>query len=391
MDILDPIHRELRQRKIDYLGDIFSQDLDRSASRFVGEMIWGISLVGSIRLSRIARALEEPIPERATIKRLSRNLGKDGLGAVVGEKVMELGSKRIHQDSLLVVHRYNLLKKHTKSMEYLADIHDRMGRSVGKGYQLCEVIGWDTVAEEMTSLAQTLWSTNAPDYQENNEFHLIKWVRNAMQGRGIIVYPSPIGYREPLIQLTKDPSCRYAFLLPPESRLLYSRRSGTALGLVDLCKTPYGDTVFFDYESRESDLFVHYGFLPVRLPECPDRPLWLVVIRGFDERFAGKDPFMILTTQAMRQNRKVLWQIVETYFAGLWVQSANYLAKQRCGFDDVRVLTYTRLKNMAALVLAASYFSTVFRDFPLTDSPVRFHRRDRRSVSDRIPPASSHP
>ena len=38
-----------------------------------------------------------------------------------------------------------------------------------------------------------------------------------------------------------------------------------------------------------------------RLPECPERPLWLVVIKGFRKR-----PLMILTTEPVRRNRNVL-------------------------------------------------------------------------------------
>ncbi len=46
----------------------------------------------------------------------------------------------------------------------------------------------------------------------------------------------------------------------------------------------------------------------VRLPECPKRPLWLVVVKVL-----GKKPLMLLTTEPMRRNRKVLWWAVETY------------------------------------------------------------------------------
>jgi hypothetical protein len=130
------------------------------------------------------------------------------------------------------------------------------------------------------------------------------------------------------------------------------------------------------------DIFVHYGFLPVRLPEFPDRPLWLLAIKGFDEKFTEKPPVILLTTEPMRKNRKILWRMVDAYFSALWIQLTNQIIKQRCDFEDVRVLTYDRLRNLAALVLAGSYFSTVFQDFPLGNSPVRFRRQNRGLVSE---------
>lgn len=376
----DPLIREVRQIKIQFFKDQFSSDFDEPTSRFVAEMIWGIIFAGSIRLSKIARSLEESIPERATIKRLSRNLSKEGLGSTVGKRILELGAERIAQDAFLIVDRYNLQKKYAKSMEFLDVAYDETGRVVSKGYELCDVIGWDPESREVTSIAHSLWSKSAPDYEGEGELSLMKQVMSVLDGRGIFAHPV-FGDRVLLVRLTMENACRYMTQLPLDNHLLYNRNDRSIQELIDRCQTPYGDTVFIDYENREMDIFVHYGFLPVRLPEFPDRPLWLVVIKGFDERLAEKQPIAILTTEPMRQNRKILWRIVEAYFSALWIQMTNQLIKQRCDFEDVRVLTYPRLKNLAALVLAGSYFSTVFQDFPLSNSLVRFRRQSRSPVS----------
>ena len=382
MDTLDPISRKFRQSKIDSFRDLFSSELDDHTCRFVAEMIWGIIFAGSIRLSKIARALEEPIPERATIKRLSRNLSQEGLEPAVSRKVLELASERIREDSFLVLHRHHLLKKHAKDMDFLDEVSDATGRSIGRGYQLCDIIGWNPPSGEVTALAQMLWSKNEPGYTGEPQPDLINRIRSAMGKRGIIALTLPFTDPELLVQLTRDGSSRYLSQVSPQSDLIYNRKPAKVHDLVRLCRTPYGDTVFFDNESKEQGLFIHYGFLPVRLPQCPDRPLWLVVIRGFDERYPDKEPNVILTTEPMRQNRKVLWRIVEAYYTSLWVQTTNSLIKQRYDFEDVRVRGYTSLKNIASLVLAASYFSTLVRDFPSVDFLVRLHRRSSELVGE---------
>jgi hypothetical protein len=56
------------------MGELCTE-LGKVASRFVEEMIYGISGSGSVVLTRIARALEEEISLHDTHKRLSRNLG----------------------------------------------------------------------------------------------------------------------------------------------------------------------------------------------------------------------------------------------------------------------------------------------------------------------------
>ena len=69
---------------------------------------------------------------------------------------------------------------------------------------------------------------------------------------------------------------------------------------------------------------------------------------------------MILTTEPMRRNRKVLWWVIEAYVTRWRVEEAIRFIKQSYDFEDIRVMTHTCLKNMAALVLAASYFAAVW-------------------------------
>ncbi len=69
---------------------------------------------------------------------------------------------------------------------------------------------------------------------------------------------------------------------------------------------------------------------------------------------------MLLTTEPMRRNRKVLWWAVEAYLTRWRIEDTIRFIKQSYDFEDVRVPTYTRLKNMAVLVLAASYFAAVW-------------------------------
>ena len=95
--------------------------------------------------------------------------------------------------------------------------------------------------------------------------------------------------------------------------------------------------------------------MPVRLPEHPNRKLYLVVIKGF-----GKKPMMLLTTRPMRKNRKALMWILDAYLTRWRVEDTIRFIKQSYNLEDVRLLTYRRLQNMTALVLAAAFFSAVW-------------------------------
>jgi hypothetical protein len=83
----------------------------------------------------------------------------------------------------------------------------------------------------------------------------------------------------------------------------------------------------------------------VRLPEHPDVQLCLVVVKGF-----GAKPLMLLTTEPMSRNRKNLWWVVQAYLTRWRVEDTIRFIKQSYNVEDIRVLAYQRLKNMAALV-----------------------------------------
>ncbi len=94
--------------------------------------------------------------------------------------------------------------------------------------------------------------------------------------------------------------------------------------------------------------------MELRLPDHPDVPLWLVVVRGL-----GAQPMMLLTNLPMRKNRKALWWMVSAYLSHWRIEEAIRLIKQSYGLEDIRVLTYERLRNMVVLINAVAFFTAV--------------------------------
>jgi Transposase DDE domain len=81
----------------------------------------------------------------------------------------------------------------------------------------------------------------------------------------------------------------------------------------------------------------------------------MVVVAGF-----GKEPLMLLTTEEMENKRQRLWWVIEAYLTRWRIEETIRFVKQSYQVEDIRVLTYERLRNMMGLVLAASYFAAVY-------------------------------
>ena len=83
--------------------------------------------------------------------------------------------------------------------------------------------------------------------------------------------------------------------------------------------------------------------------------MYLLVIKGF-----GVKPLILLTTIELRKKRSLLWWVLESYLTRWRIEETIRFIKQSYQLEDVRVLTYERLKNMMALVLAAVHFAAVY-------------------------------
>jgi len=320
-------------------------------------MIYGISADGSVVLTKIARSLEEPIRLHDTHKRLSANLANEAIGDEIGAKVLAKGARRIDEDTLLIVDPTDLIKKYAKKMENLAEVRDGSDKKIGNGYWMCQVVGAKVGSSEITPLAQTLWSQKAKDFVSENHqvLDVVDKVLRATQKRGVLVYDRGGDRRALYKHWVSDDSIAFIIRQRGDRNLLHKGRLVNTLCLALCCPTYYNTRLIREKEGEEKAYLIEVGFVPVRLPEHPDRKLYLVVVKGF-----GKKPLMLLTTRPMRKNRKVLMWILDAYLTRWRVEETIRFIKQSYDLEDVRLLTYRRLQNMTALVLAAAFFSAVW-------------------------------
>lgn len=81
----------------------------------------------------------------------------------------------------------------------------------------------------------------------------------------------------------------------------------------------------------------------------------LVVVRGF-----GQKPMMVLTNLPVKRSRKSVWHVAAAYLSRWWIEETIRFLKQSYQLEDIRLLTYVRLQNMMALVMAVAYFTSVY-------------------------------
>jgi len=348
------VARKLREQIHSFSGRL-SPHFSVPMGRFVEEMLYGIQATQSVRLSEVARSLDEEISMAKTETRLSRNLGCEGLEGEIQEGVIRLGARRVHEDTLLILDVSDVSKRYARKMEYLATVRDGSTGDLSEGYWLYTVAACERGKERVMPLYKGLASASAPDFGSENEqiLRAIDMVRRHTGDRGIWVMDRG-GDREKLFWPLLERSARFVVRLRGDRFLWFhgGMREAVRVGLG--CRMLYTETVVREKDGQEKVYTVSYGYRRVRLPGRSEE-LYLVVVRGLGER-----PLLLLTNLPMRRNREVLWSVVESYFTRWRVEETIRFIKQSYKLEDIRVLTYRRLRNLVALVLAAAFFAAVY-------------------------------
>jgi hypothetical protein len=323
--------------------------------KFLGDMLYGIQAAKDVKLSCIGRALDEDIPLRKTEMRLGRNLGREGFAGRVFDAIAREGARNIGKDTVIAVDPTDIRKLYARKMENLATVRDGDKDELGRGYWLCAAVSCQSGGRRITPLHLRLWSHEADDFvSENAEiFAAIDAVRAHAGRRGIYAIDRG-GDRDEVFNHLADNKLGFVIRLVGNRNLVFRKREALAERLAGKCKMRYAETIRRETPEGEKVYAIEYGSMPVRLPHR-DEELRLVVVRGF-----GDKPMMLLTTLASEGSRKSHWQAVEGYLTRWRVEDAIRFVKQSYRLEDIRLLDYTRLRNMMAVVLATAHFAAAY-------------------------------
>ena len=185
-------------------------------------------------------------------------------------------------------------------MEFLSPLGEAGEGPPKRGYRLCEIIASDIGSTAFHPIVLRPCSARTPNSGAGDVPALIREVRRATGGKGLIVDRSPEpepglwwNLPGPRLPVRVEPTRRCRTHLPPPP--VHGFR------LAERCSTPYATTMYKLWDDTDYAVFCHFGYLPVRLPDCPDRPLFLVVVRFDLQHGTYPTPrFLLLTSEPMR-------------------------------------------------------------------------------------------
>jgi hypothetical protein len=347
--------------QIQEFSGIISPRFSKPKAKFIEQMLLGIAAAQDCKLSQIARALDQPITLKKTEERLSHHLAEPHLGAAVQQQLVAQAAQRIGQDTLIVIDPTDVRKNYAQAMPYLARVRDGSSGELAKGYWCGVALACQAGTRQVIPLLQQLWSADAPDFISEHAqlLTMIDTIASATNKRGIYVLDRG-GDRSRLYLALLERGLRFIVRLVGDRHLTVRGRSRSARDLARGVCMRWAETVVRESGGGEKKVHLEYGFRRVQLPRKPEVQLSLVVVKGF-----GQEPLMLLTNLEVKATRRSVWRVVQGYLSRWLVEETIRFLKQSYRLEDLRVLHYERLRNLAALVMAAAYFAAAWLEHSL--------------------------
>jgi hypothetical protein len=341
---------------------IISKGLGVVKQRRVKELIYGIQASKDVKLSNIGRALQEDIPLVKTEDRLSRNLDDEDFTEHINSKILRLGDDKINESMVIAIDPGDIMKPYAKAMENLCGIWDGSQGAKAKGYHLCPVTAAHPEHNKVVPLYCEAYSSMEDNYTNLTDkiTTIINKVVASIGIKGTWAIDRA-GDNNELIEHFRGKGLKFVTRLKLNRWLCRYNNNG---GKIEVQTERMDRHMHLDHKAqitkiedgKQSVINITFGATKVSLPDYPDQCYYAVVIKGF-----GEQPMILLTNKEINiKESKSIYRIVEIYLTRWKCDECYRYIKQSYNLEDVRVRSYTSIRNITVMVHAIAYFTSIY-------------------------------
>lgn len=341
---------------------ILGKGLGKTTQRLIKEMIYGVQAAKDIKISNVARSLQEDIKLIKTEERLCRNLAAEDFSDHINEQIIRLGDDKITDDMVLAIDPGDIMKPYAKSMENLCGIYDGSQHHEATGYHLCQVTAANLEHNKIVPLYCEAFSSKEKDYVSSTEKikEAISKVTEKIGTTGVWAIDRQGDCNE-IIEHFVAEKLTFVTRLKLNRWLLTRNKNG---GIVPVqadrlgvhASTPYSAQITKIEDGKETVINLIFGIAKVALYDTPDVWMNAVIIKGF-----GQHPMILLTNKEPdSKTPKEVFKVVEIYLTRWKCDECFRYIKQSYNLEDIRVRTYNGIRNITAIVHAIAYFTSIY-------------------------------
>ena len=335
------------KREIFNFTQKITNKLNKSTSKFVLDMQYGLAKGGSCLISEIARALDEDIKLGYTIERLCDNLVKlyPEEKEQIWSNYLEEVKRNINQENIVALFDdSDINKEYSKKLEDLDRVIDASSqdKKIVNGYHVCEATILTKNEQQPISVYSKIYSCKSKDFQSKNTYTLesIKAVEELAGDRFIGIFDR--GYDDKkLLNYMSNGNRKFVVRLNDDRQLLFK---GKKKSVEEISKTRKGKItmkLLFD-NNEETEVMLSYtrATLPYNKKEYK-----LVIVYGLSE----EHPMKLLTNIEINKKEDVI-KVARLYLSRWKIEEHFRGKKQEYDFENMRIRTLESMNNLNMLL-----------------------------------------
>jgi hypothetical protein len=347
------------QRQYRVFGKRATLGMARNQRRLVREMVWGILMSQSVRLSKIAGWIGGTGTRLLSrVKRLSRGLRGNLEEERLERNHLHAMGALVGQDSSVVLDISDIQKERGRKFEYLSQVHDGSTGEIGSGYNFMTVTAVLGKGRQMP-LYLAPYSPKAPEYEsENTEvIRAVDTVMGVIGTKGVWVFDRGFDNKWLFNELTKR-HLRFLLCAHRDRTVIVDGKEQTVLKIVET--VPLRSYLHIGKRGKKRGFDIQYGACALELSEYWDaqerqpvkQKLWLLVVRGYGSK--GQQTFFY--TNVPLEDPDQRRQMVRRYGDRWAVEEEHEFLKQRLQMEDVRVRTWQAIRRVCLCLMLAFAF-----------------------------------
>lgn len=317
--------------------------LSKPDSKFLMDMLFGISASGSTLISEISRCLKEKIKLGYTIERLCNHLSSFNDGNIIMNNYFKECQNIFGDKPIVLFDDSDISKIYGKKFEDLDEVIDGSSKekSITPGYHVCEAVALTKMEKQPISLYSKIYSCKSSNFVSKNTYTMesIKTSEEVLNKGFIGVFDRGYDDNKIIDYMSKNNEFvirmkdKRVFLFKGKKKNCYEeaiKRKGKIRMIL----------LFDDNEERE----VYISHTKVTLPYNKS-DYELVIVYGLnDER-----PLILLTNLSIHSKEDVI-KVVRLYFSRWRIEEYFRAKKQEYNFENMRVRTLKAMNNLNTIL-----------------------------------------
>ena len=332
------------KREIVNFSKKICKDSNKPTSKFVTDMLYGISKSKDILLSSISEALDENISKINTIDRLSNNLSLD-LDESIFLNYCNLAFDALGDEPVFLVDDSDVTKPLGNKFEALGIVRDGSSKdkSYEKGYHHTEIVGLTNNFNQPISLFSKIHSSTQKEYISNNNvtyegLNSVVTLLNERSLQGTFVLDR--GYdSNDIFNYFFNKNQHFVIRLTEKRKIYYKHRWNKITTLRDGFKGKLKFNIMFQNIEKEC-------LISVIKAQITASKKWINIFFVYG---LSDTPMMLASNIPIKSKEDAL-KVARLYFSRWRIEEYFKFKKQEYNFENFRVRSLKSINNLNLLL-----------------------------------------